>query len=297
MTIVTASSRQHRNAYNLFILVLTVASLVVMVLLWLPFSPETINLLRVYDNVICVVFLFDFALSLMRAPSKRGYFVGERGWLDLLGSLPSVGGAEAIGVLRLARLSRLARITRLLRGQNKRQMLDDLLRNRAQYAVLVTLLAAFLVLAVGSIIVLEAESRSETANILTGGDALWWAMVTVTTVGYGDRYPTTLAGRLTAMFVMVTGIGIIGSLASIMASLLVSPAPDVGAGTDGAEATGLELKLERLGAELTDTRNELAALRRLLARPEGYLGPDRPSAMPADGTPNASEPKAPSHDT
>jgi voltage-gated potassium channel Kch len=176
-------------------------------------------------------------------------------------------------------------------------MLDDLLRNRAQYAVLVTLLAAFMVLAVGSIIVLEAESRSETANIETGGDALWWAMVTITTVGYGDRYPTTLVGRLTAMFVMVTGIGIIGSLASIMASLLVSPAPDVGAGSDGAEATGLELKLERLGAELTDTRNELAALRRLLERAEGDLDPDRPSPMTADGTLNVSEPKASRHDT
>jgi hypothetical protein len=58
--------------------------------------------------VHCVAFQFDFAVSLMRAPSKRGYFTGERGWLDLLGSLPSVGGAEAIGFLRLARLSRVA---------------------------------------------------------------------------------------------------------------------------------------------------------------------------------------------
>jgi voltage-gated potassium channel len=296
MTTVTTSSRQHANAYNLFILVLTVVSLMVMVLLWLPFSPETITLLRVYDNVICVVFMFDFALSLMRAPSRRGYFLGEGGWLDLLGSLPTVGGVEAIGVLRLARLSRLGRIARLLRGQNKRAMLNDLLRNRAQYAVLITLLAAFLVLAVASVIVLEAESRSENANIVTGGDALWWAMVTITTVGYGDRYPTTLVGRLVAMFVMVTGIGIIGSLASIMASLLVSPAPDMEKTNDGADMTGLELKLERLGGELAGTRDELAALHRLLERPEGNLGSDRPPVMPADRTPNASEPKAPRHD-
>jgi hypothetical protein len=108
----------------------------------------------------------------------------------------------------------------------------------------------------------------------------------------GDRYPTTLAGRLAAMFVMVRGIGIIGSLASIMASLLVSPAPDMEASNDGAEATGLELKLERLGAELAGTRDELAALRPLQERPEGDLVPDRPPAMPADGTSNASEPTA-----
>ena len=121
-------------------------------------------------------------------------------------------------------------------------------------------------------------------------------MVTITTVGYGDRFPTTLAGRLVAMFVMVAGIGIIGSLASIMASLLVSPAPSLEAGNNDAEATGLGLKLERLEAELAGTRNELAALRRLLERPEDYLGPDRPPRVPADGTPNTSEPEAPRHD-
>jgi voltage-gated potassium channel len=202
---------------------LTVVSLVIMVLLWLPFSPQTLGLLQVYDNAVCVIFLADFAFALIRAPLRRSYFVGERGWLDLLGSLPAFRGAEAIGVLRLARLSRLARIARLLRGQNKQELIDDLLRNRAQYAVLITMLAAFIVMASASIVVLQAESRSPTANITTGGDALWWAMVTITTVGYGDYYPTTSIGRLAAVFVMVMGIGIIGSLASIMASLLVNP--------------------------------------------------------------------------
>ena len=296
MTTVSTVSRQHGNAYDLFILVLTVVSLLVMVLLWLPFSPETITLLRVYDNVICFVFLFDFALSLIRAPSKRGYFFGERGWLDLLGSLPSFGGAEVIGVFRLARLSRLARIARLLRNQNRREMWLDLLRNRAQYAGLVTLLAAFLVLAVASIVVLEAESRAADPNIVTGGDALWWAMVTITTVGFGDRYPTTPVGRVVAMFVMVTGIGIIGSLASIMASLLVSPTSDTVGGSDDDQASDLRLKLERLGAELADTRTELAALRRLLERTEDYVGPDRPAVLPADGTPSTSAAPVPRYD-
>jgi hypothetical protein len=54
------------NAYNLFILVLTLISLLVMVLMWLPLSSETIDLLRVYDNIICIIFLIDFALSLSR---------------------------------------------------------------------------------------------------------------------------------------------------------------------------------------------------------------------------------------
>jgi voltage-gated potassium channel len=251
---------EHGNAYNLFILVLTVVSLVVMVVMLLPLSPDTINLLRVYDNVICAVFLLDFGISLRRAPSKRAYFVGERGWLDLLGSIPTLPGAEGVGLLRLARLSRLSRITRLLREQNKHEMLRDVLRNRAQYAVLITVLLAFIVLTRASVVVLAAESGSVSANIKTGGDALWWAIVTITTVGYGDFYPTTPVGRTAAVFVMVMGIGIIGSLASIMASLLVSP-------TDDPPDTSSD----QLHAELVETRAELAIVRQQLERLDRIL--------------------------
>ena len=73
---------------------------------------------------------------------------------------------------------------------------------------------------------IQAESRSPDANIKTGGDALWWSMVTITTVGYGDKYPVTEArSDSSAIVVMFSGIGIIGALASILASLLVSPSP------------------------------------------------------------------------
>lgn len=253
MSTVTARKYERSIAYRLFIGVLTVASLVIMVLLWLPFSTATIELLRAYDNAICVLFLADFVVALARAPSKRGYFLGERGWLDLIGSLPTfTGGVQGLGLVRLARLSRLSRTGRVLRDQNRRELLVDLTRNRAQYAVLITILAAFLVLAPASIVVLNAESHSPTANITSGGDAFWWSVVTITTVGYGDRYPTTLVGRVAAILVMIMGVGIIGSLASIMASLLVSPVPG---------SNPVEHKLDALTAEL-------AALRRAVERLE-----------------------------
>jgi len=263
-----APDHQGGNAYNLFILVLTVVSLLIMVLMWLPFSPETIVLLRAYDNVICVIFLIDFALTLRRARSKRTYFFKERGWLDLLGSIPAIRGAEAVGFLRLARLSRLGRISRLLRGQNRQQILGDVLRNRAQYAGIITAMLALLVIGSASIVVLNAESGSPTANIETGGDALWWAIVTVTTVGYGDRFPTTPVGRTAATFVMIMGVGIIGSLASIMASMLVgSAAPESEAAADD-KSSQLDQKLDTLDAALVGARDELAALRRLVERLE-----------------------------
>jgi hypothetical protein len=121
------TSEHRSNAYEMFILVLTVLSLLIMVALVLPLSEATMRLLTAYDNLICVVFLFDFGLRMTRAPSKRGYFIQGRGWLDLLGSIPSFSFFRYTALLRLARLSRLARIARLLRGQNKRELLRDVL--------------------------------------------------------------------------------------------------------------------------------------------------------------------------
>jgi voltage-gated potassium channel len=256
----TAPERSH--AYELFILVLTVFSLIVMVLLLLPFSPATIQLLTVYDNVICVVFLIDFFLNLLQAPTRSEYFFGRRGWLDLLGSIPSFGFFRLGGLFRLARLSRLARITRLLRGDSKTQLVEDVVRNRGQYAAFVTVLLTLIVLTVTSTLVLQFESAAPNANIITGGDALWWAVVTITTVGYGDTFPVTTGGRVTAVFVMVAGVGIIGALASILSSLLVSPA----AQDSGSETVTSSVPVSN--EEIAALRGELAAIRQSLERLE-----------------------------
>ena len=246
------------NAYELFILVLTLLSLGIMVVLVLPVSDATRQLLTVYDNAICVVFLIDFFGNLSRAPTKREYFIGRRGWLDLLGSIPTLGAFRFTALFRLARLSRLARITRLLRGQKKRELIDDVVTHRGQYAALVSITAAMIVLVVCSVLVLQFESRAADANITTGGNALWWALVTITTVGYGDFFPVTGAGRITGAFVMFAGVGIIGALASILASILV-PTPKTEDEPEEVPTTGT------VRDELVEIKAELAALRRSLS--------------------------------
>ena len=256
------SGVEHSHAYELFILVLTVFSLMMMVALLLPLSEQTLELLRTYDNLICVVFLFDFFLNLFQAPSKGEYFLGRRGWLDLIGSIPSFGVLRLTALLRLARISRLARIFRILRGRNQSEIVKDVVDNRGQYAAFVTLMLAFIVLTVASVVVLQFESHSPDANITTGGDALWWAVVTITTVGYGDKYPVTAGGRVTAVFVMFAGVGIIGALASILSSVLV-PAPRAES-AENSEAPA-QINVEQ---ELAAVRSELAAIRALLENRE-----------------------------
>jgi voltage-gated potassium channel Kch len=236
MAAAAPSQRVHGNAYNIFILVLTLLSLVIMALQVLPLDGETLNLLRVYDNLICIVFLGDFAYNLSGSRPRREYFIYQRGWLDLLGSVPTLGFFQFTALLRLARLSRLARITRLMGGQNRAELIRDVVKNRGQYATFITLLSGGLVLSIASLLVLQFESKSPDANITTGGDALWWGIVTITTVGYGDQYPVTPLGRLTGTFVMLAGVGIIGALASILASLLVPPAKTAEEEEQDAEA-------------------------------------------------------------
>jgi voltage-gated potassium channel len=259
MQAATAKLRKPSNAYQIFILVLTVLSLLVMAVMLLPtLSDATYKMLGMYDNLICVIFLIDFFLNLRGASRKRDYFIGQRGWLDLLGSIPSFGVFRLGGLLRLARLSRLARILRLLRGEQKKALIKDILENRSQYALFITILLTILVLTVCSTLVLQFESKSPDANIHTGGDALWYALVTITTVGYGDFYPVTSAGRITAMFIMFMGVGIIGALASLLASLLVGGSPE--------EETAAAAAALSVQEELKAVKEELAAVRKMLEK-------------------------------
>lgn len=254
-----ATHAEQSNAYNLFILVLTLLSLAIMVALLLPVTPAMEQLLLLYDNAICVIFLFDFFLRMRSASSAKHYFFRERGWLDLIGSIPAFGFFKFSGILRLARLSRLARIWRIMRGQNRKEILDDVVQNRSQYAGFITVFMAGLVLVLSSILVLAFEGHSPHANITTGGNALWWALVTITTVGYGDYYPVTAGGRIVAFFVMFAGVGIIGALASILASILVAPAL-----SSEDEPTAPPPAVDELSAirhELEAIRGELASMR------------------------------------
>ena len=261
MTQEPAKLRKTSNAYVIFILVLTVLALAVMVAMLLPLSETTLTLLWFYDTVICVIFLIDFCLNLRGAAKKSDYFISQRGWLDLLGSIPSLGIFRYGGLLRLARLSRLTRIARRLRREQRKALIKDVLDHRSEYAAFITIFLTILILTVASVLVLQFESQSPDANITTGWDSFWYAIVTITTVGYGDFYPVTFWGRVTAMFIMFAGVGIIGALASILASLLVgsSSSPEEAA----AEAAAPLLAVQE---ELKAVKEELAVVRQILEK-------------------------------
>jgi voltage-gated potassium channel len=183
----------------------------------IPLEPTTHTILNDADTVVCVLFLFDFMQNLIRAPNKVKYFA-TWGWIDLLSSIP------ALDAFRLGRAARLLRILRVLRAVRSVRVLGQFIMSRRGESVgLAAALAALLAITFSSVGVLQVELPAN-GNIQTAEDAVWWSISTLTTVGYGDRYPTTSEGRLIAVLLMVCGVGLVSVLAGLVASWFLSPA-------------------------------------------------------------------------
>ena len=95
--------------------------------------------------------------------------------------------------------------------------------DRAGSSLLAAVFLTIVVLQYGSMAILRAEDDAEDANIHTASDALWWSYVTITTVGYGDRYPVTNFGRNIGVVVLTIGVGLFGVLTGFLANLFLAP--------------------------------------------------------------------------
>src|SRR5688572_9328990 len=201
--------------YQVFMLVLCLYSLGILAFQASgPSEPATNTILDYADLLVCVIFLGDFVISFVRADDKWRY-MRTWGWLDLLSSIP------AVDVTRWGRAARILRVFRLLRGLKAAHLLITLImKRRAQNALLALTLVAIVLITFCSIAILHFESGPD-ANIRTAEDALWWAFVTITTVGYGDRFPTTTEGRMVAVLLMSAGVGLLGAFSGFLASWFV----------------------------------------------------------------------------
>ena len=192
-------------------------------------------MLRVLTWVAWALFVADYLVRLALADQRRRFVV--RNLFDLL-----------VIALPLLRPLRLLRLVTLLHVLNRHA--GSSLRGRAGVYVGG---AAALVLFVASLAVLDAERDHPGANITTFGDALWWAATTVTTVGYGDHYPVTLAGRAVAAGLMLSGIALIGVVTATFASWLIERVQEV----EEAAQTATRRDVELLAREVAELRSTL----------------------------------------
>jgi Ion transport protein len=230
--------RVSHPGYELFILGLSVMSLVNLALLVLPIDHEIKQVILVIDTLLCVIFLLDFAWRLVSAPHRAEYL--RYGWLDFLGSLPIPG-------FRLFRLFRVSVTTRFLQRAGGRPLVRQLIRQRAESVVVAVSLVTIIVLEIAASAVLLTEPGAPNGNIENGGDALWWAWVSVTSVGYGDKYPVTPWGRFVGSVLIGVGIALITTITGFLASKLL-PRPEA----DGKAPPNALLEATEPGADPSD---------------------------------------------
>jgi len=197
--------------YEAFVLAVSVLSVVNAVLI-LFIGGEARDLLVLVNVALCLLFALDFVYRLRKAPQKRAYLFGGGGMLDLLSSVP------VPWFFSLARLLRVVRATRLLNRYGEHRLRVWFRERLAEGAVLLVIFLVIVALEVGGILVLWAEAGKPGANIETAGDALWWGYVTITSVGYGDKYPVTAQGRVVGVILLTVGLTLLATVTGFVAN-------------------------------------------------------------------------------
>ncbi|CCH35490.1 ion channel [Actinosynnema sp. NPDC047251] len=203
-------------------------------------TPGLHVVLEVVLWAVWLVFAVDYGTRFVLAVDKRRFFVTHL--FDLL--------AVLLPVVRQLRVLRLLTVLKVL----NRRFSGKIRHQVGVYVAGVTTLVGLC----ASLAVLDAERAHPDATITTFGDAAWWTLTTISTVGYGDRYPVTWEGRLVAALLMIGGIALLGVITGTIASWLVERLSGVeGQVVEAEQATVAELR--SLKAELAELRAELRA--------------------------------------
>ncbi len=195
--------------------------LVILILVYVVFTTifqfsadpniEVTKLIRAIDSLMSLFMLIYFIVQLIRAPDKKKFM--RWGWLILIAALPPVWIIKDIWkyfqILRFLIL-----IQFFYSGKQNT-------KNKATNNLINTMMLAFLLVLISIILVLHFENVPE-ANIKTAGEAVYWAVVTISTVGYGDFYPVTTPGRIVTCFLIFSGVSIFVSAAGYFSSWITN---------------------------------------------------------------------------
>ena len=210
--------------WEVFVLGVAILSIVNLVLAVVVSNPHLDQIIAIMDTILILIFAVDLLRRLRVAKDNRAYLTKGWGWLD------------AVSIIPMLRIARILRIVRVIRVIDRMGGLGPAMRaffaNKATGGLLLVFLIAIVVMEFGSLAVLSVEHSDPDANILTAEDAIWYLVVTMSTVGYGDHFPVTDAGRLIGSFIIVIGVGVFGTLTGFLANVFLSPSE----GTDAVPA-------------------------------------------------------------
>jgi len=191
-----------------------------------------------------VVLLVEYLVRLVVSPDSRGYL--KRRWVEpATVVLPPLQGWRLVGIEKMSLL--------VHEGELR---VESVLKHHSLFRVL---LAACATLLLGAWLVLIFEENAKGSNIHSYPEALWWAIVTVTTVGYGDRYPVSAGGRVVAAVLMLVGIGLIGVLTATVASVFIKEHTDANKEQINKNHRDLGEQLAVISERLGDVERRLGA--------------------------------------
>jgi voltage-gated potassium channel len=201
---------------NLAFAVSIVASLLIVFVEYLfPFDFEHKLILDTFDLVIVILFALDFYARFSRTSEKKLHFLLKH-WFEIPAMIPLIilllidpsSNLLYLRFLALFRLFRLYQILSLLKGKG------------GELIILAGVSGISIIF--GGFAVVIAESNNSASNIKNLSDGVWWAIETITTVGYGDYYPVTPLGKIIASFVMFIGLAFLTSFAGLLSSTLIA---------------------------------------------------------------------------
>jgi voltage-gated potassium channel len=230
------------TGFDLFLFPLSIISCINVVLLVLTRNSEDRDVVVIVDGVIALFFLADFVRRLLRAADRGAYVIRGGGWLDLLAGVPIPG-------FRIARFGRMYQATQQLRKHGPMRVLQEGGVERSTLALMTAIFFTICVVEFGSMWVLRPESKSDSANITSAGDALWWSYVTITTVGYGDQFPVTTRGRIAGFVLMSIGVVLFAVITGFLANAFVSPRAERRAQVEREELHAAEIRQLRGAVE------------------------------------------------
>ncbi len=184
--------------------------------LFCPLDAEVRHLLVIYDFGACIYFLIDWFMRFSRSENRPRF--AWRNSLDFIVSLPIVELFHYIGFLKILQIARLVRLFKLFTSLSRVRSAKKL--GVAQIMKMLAPLLFVVLMIISPILVLLFE-RNSGGSIDTAVDAIWWTYCTISTIGYGDLFPITIAGRAVAVVVSVGGIAIFGMISAILVNLIL----------------------------------------------------------------------------
>lgn len=220
-SIVEFNDNSRSRYFSFFIQALILLSIITFSIETIPdLKPQTRTVLQSIEAFCVVVFTVEYILRIYVADNKPKFIFSVFGIIDILAILPfylsfgiDLRSLRALRFIRLFRILKMARYNRALSHFTRAIMV-------AKEEILLFLFVTFILIYFAAVGIYYFESQAQPEHFSSIFDSLWWAIITLTTVGYGDVYPITVGGRVFTFIILMIGLGIVAIPTGIISSAL-----------------------------------------------------------------------------